>query len=228
MSDRTAVLTGVTGGWGRAVLDTFLERGWNVVATHRGGDTAPELPAGAVAVAADLADQAHADAAVAAALDRFGSVEALANIAGGFAMGAPIEEMAVVDFQAQMAVNFQTAFNMTRAVLRPMKAAGRGSIVYIGTSAATTPFPNASGYVLSKIALRGLMQVVDVEVRKLGIRANELVVRIVDTPRNRAENPDADFSRWTTGPQLAEVVEWLCSDASAPLSGGSIPAYGRA
>jgi hypothetical protein len=72
------------------------------------------------------------------------------------------------------------------------------------------------------------MQVVDVEVRRLGIRANELVVKIVDTPRNRAENPDADFSRWTTGPQLADAIEWLCSDASAPLSGGSIPAYGRA
>jgi len=228
MSGRTAVLTGVTGGWGRAVLDTFLERGWNVVATHRAGETAPQLPGEAVAVAADLSRPADAEAAVAAALDNFGSVEALANVAGGFAMGAPIEEVAVEDFQAQMAVNFETAFNMTRAVLRPMKAAGRGSIVYIGASAATTPFPNASGYVLSKIALRGLMQVVDVEVRKLGIRANELVVKIVDTPRNRAESPDADFSRWTTGPQLADAVEWLCSDASAPLSGGSIPAYGRA
>ena len=67
-----------------------------------------------------------------------------------------------------------------------------------------------------------------VEVRKDGIRCNTVVVRIVDTPRNRAENPDADFSRWTTGAELAQVVEWLCSDASAPLSGGLIPAYGRA
>lgn len=228
MSGRTAVLTGVTGGWGRAVLDTFLARGWDVVATHRGVETAPELPAGAVAVAADLAKPADAEAAVAVALERFGSVDALANVAGGFAMGAPIEEMAVEEFRAQMAVNFETAYNMTRAVLGPMKTAGRGSIVYTGTSAATAPFANASGYVLSKIALRGLMQVVDVEVRRLGIRANELVLKIVDTPRNRAENPDADFSRWTTGPQLADVIEWLCSDASAPLSGGSIPAYGRA
>ena len=49
-----------------------------------------------------------------------------------------------------------------------------------------------------------------------------------DTPRNRADNPDADFSRWTTGAELAAVIEWLCSDDSAPLSGGLIPAYGRA
>src|SRR5205085_10613664 len=100
--------------------------------------------------------------------------------------------------------------------------------VYVGSAAAGSPFPGASGYVVSKLALRGLMQVVNVEARTAGVRANEVVVKIVDTPRNRAENPNAAFSRWTTGAQLAEVIEWLGSDASAPLSGGSIPAYGRA
>ena len=72
------------------------------------------------------------------------------------------------------------------------------------------------------------MQAIDAEVRKQGIRANAIVPNIVDTPRNRAENPDADFSRWTTGDELAAVIEWLCADDSAPLSGGTIPAYGRA
>jgi NAD(P)-dependent dehydrogenase (short-subunit alcohol dehydrogenase family) len=109
-----------------------------------------------------------------------------------------------------------------------MRAAGSGSIVYIGTSAMLSPFSGASGYIVSKVALGGLMRCVDVEVRTQGIRCNTVVVRIVDTPRNRAENPDADFSRWTTGDDLAQVVEWLCTDASAPLSGGLIPAYGRA
>jgi hypothetical protein len=51
---------------------------------------------------------------------------------------------------------------------------------------------------------------------------------IVDTPQNRRENPDADVSRWTTGDQMARVIEWLCDEDSAPLSGGTIPAYGRA
>ena len=69
---------------------------------------------------------------------------------------------------------------------------------------------------------------VDVENRTAGIRSNELVVRIVDIPRNREENPKADFSRWPKPAELAEAIEWLCSDASAPLSGGTIPAYGRA
>ncbi len=220
------MLTGVTGGWGRAVLDRFVDQGWQAAVAHRGD--APELPAGVVAVQADISDADQAQAVVDAALERFGSVQALANVAGGFAMSGPLEQTPPDVLRSQLAVNLETAYWMTRAVLPSMKAAGHGSIVYIGTSAATTPFPGASAYILSKIALRGLMQIVNVEGRTAGVRANELVVKIVDTPRNRAENPDADFSRWTTGAELAEVVEWLASDASAPLSGGSIPAYGRA
>jgi NAD(P)-dependent dehydrogenase (short-subunit alcohol dehydrogenase family) len=224
---RTAVLTGVTGGWGRAVLDLFCERGWNVAATTRGGE-ASDLPSGVLAVEADLSDAAAAQSVIAAAEAEFGAVHALANVAGGFAMAGSLEETPADLFQSQMAVNFDTALNMTRAVLPGMKRTGHGSIVYVGTTAATSPFAGGSAYALSKIALRGLMRIVDVENRTAGVRSNELVVKIVDTPRNRAENPDADFSRWSTGRELAEAIELLCSDASAPLSGGSIPAYGRA
>ncbi len=227
MSAATAVLTGVTGGWGRAVLDRFCEQGWNVAVTHR-GDAPGDLPAGVLAVAADLTDPGSAEMVVAAAVERFGSLEALANIAGGYAAAGTLDEAPVDVWRSQMAVNLDTAYHMTRAALAPMRAAGRGAIVYIGSSATERPFPGAAGYIVSKTALAGLMRAVDAEVRTVGIRANTVVVKVVDTPRNRAENPDADHSRWTTGAELAKVIEWLCSDASAPLSGGMIPAYGRA
>jgi NAD(P)-dependent dehydrogenase (short-subunit alcohol dehydrogenase family) len=227
VSGATAVLTGVTGGWGRAVLDRFCERGWNVAVTHR-GEAPGDLPAGVLAVEADLTDPASAERVVAAAGDRFGGVDALANIAGGYAAAGTVDEAPVDVWRSQMAVNLDTAYHMTRAALAPMRAAGRGAIVYIGSSATERPFPGAAGYIASKTALAGLMRAVDAEVRTEGIRANTVVVKIVDTPRNRAENPDADHSRWTTGAELATVIEWLCSDASAPLSGGMIPAYGRA
>jgi NAD(P)-dependent dehydrogenase (short-subunit alcohol dehydrogenase family) len=224
----TALLTGVTGGWGRSVLDRFCAEGWNVVITHREGTPPEGLPEGVVAVRAELSDPDAAAGAVAAAVERFGGVDALAHVAGGFAAGGPVDEQPLDVWRSQMTVNLDTAYYMTRAVLPPMRAAGRGSIVYVGTSAMLTPFSGASGYIVSKVALGGLMRCVDVEVRTQGIRCNTVVVKIVDTPRNRADNPDADFSRWTTGEELARVIEWLCTDASAPLSGGLIPAYGRA
>jgi NAD(P)-dependent dehydrogenase (short-subunit alcohol dehydrogenase family) len=228
MAGRTALLTGVTGGWGRAVLDRFAAEGWNVAVTYREETPPGDLPDGVLAVRAELSDPDAALAAVAAAVDRFGGVDALAHVAGGFAAAGPVDEQPIDVWRSQMTINLDTAYFMTRAVLPPMRAAGSGSIVYIGTSAMLSPFSGASGYIVSKVALGGLMRCVDVEVRTQGIRCNTVVVRIVDTPRNRAENPDADFSRWTTGDDLAQVVEWLCTDASAPLSGGLIPAYGRA
>jgi len=222
----TAILTGVTGGWGRAVLDRFVERGWDVCATTRNAD-ADGLPENVLAVDADLTDASSAEGVVAAALDRHGSVDALACVAGGFRMSGPLHESSPDDLRGQLAVNLETAYTITRAALGPMLGAGSGSIVYVGSRAALRPFPGAAAYVVSKAAVLALMSAVDAEVRTKGVRVNTVVPNIVDTPRNRDENPDADYSRWTTGEELARVIEWLCSDDSAPLSGGTIPAYGR-
>ncbi len=109
-----------------------------------------------------------------------------------------------------------------------MLDAGSGSIVFVGSRAALRPFPGAAAYIVSKAAVIALMQAIDAEVRGKGVRANVVVPNIVDTPRNRAENPDADSPGGRRGPSWARVIEWLCGDESAPLSGGTIPAYGRA
>ena len=121
MADRAAVLTGVTGGWGRAVLDRFLAEGWNVVATHREEERPADLPQEVAAVRADLSDPDAATAVVDAAVERFGGVDALAHIAGGFAAAGTIDEQPVDVWRSQMAINLDTAYFMTRAVLRPMR-----------------------------------------------------------------------------------------------------------
>jgi NAD(P)-dependent dehydrogenase (short-subunit alcohol dehydrogenase family) len=223
--ERTAILTGVTGGWGRAVLDRFVAGGWNVCATTRGGG---DLPDGVLAVEADLTDPDSAQAVVDATMERFGRVDALACVAGGFAMAGHVEEQPLDAWRGQLAINLDTAYLLSRAALGPMLAQGSGSIVFLGSRAALRPFPGASAYIVSKAGVIALMQAIDAEVRTKGVRANAVVPNIVDTPRNRADNPDADFSKWTTGEELAAVIEWLCGDESAPLSGGTIPAYGRA
>jgi NAD(P)-dependent dehydrogenase (short-subunit alcohol dehydrogenase family) len=225
VAGRTVILTGAGGGWGRAVLDRFLEQGWSVCVTARG---VVDVPDEVLAVQADLTDPGAAETVVAKSLERFGSVEALACLAGGFREIGPLHESSPEDWYGQIRVNLDTAYTITRAALRPMVESGRGSIVYVSSRAALRPFPGAASYIVAKAAVIALMQAVDAEVRKQGIRANALVPSIVDTPRNRQDNPDADVSRWTTGEELARVIEWLCGDESAPLSGGTIPAYGRA
>jgi NAD(P)-dependent dehydrogenase (short-subunit alcohol dehydrogenase family) len=222
---RTALLTGVTGGWGRAVLDRFVEQGWSVCVSYFGDPG--DLPDGVLGVETDLTDPDSAQAAADACREAFGSIEALACVAGGFAMAGPIQDQPVDVWRKQFALNLDTAYTVTRAVVGGMVEQERGSIVYVGSRAALRPFPGASGYIVSKAAVLALMQAVDAEVRGHGVRANVVVPNVVDTPRNREENPDADFSKWTTGGELGRVIEWLCGDDSAPLSGGVIPAYGR-
>jgi NAD(P)-dependent dehydrogenase (short-subunit alcohol dehydrogenase family) len=223
-----AFLTGVTGGWGRAVLDRFLAGGWRVAATHLAGEDTSRLPQEVLPLEADLADPASAEQAVARCRAELGPPRALAHVAGGFAMGGQIEEAPLDVWRGQLDVNLETAHAVTRAVLPSMYELGGGAIVYVSSAAAVRPFAGAAAYVVSKAALLALMQAVDAEGRERGVRANAILPRIVDTPRNRAENPDADYSRWTTGAELAEVIHWLCSDASSPVSGAAIPAYGRA
>jgi NAD(P)-dependent dehydrogenase (short-subunit alcohol dehydrogenase family) len=222
---KTAILTGATGGWGRAVLDRFLEQGWNVTATYR---RTAELPEEVLGVVADLTDPAAAERVVGACAERFGGVDAVASVAGGFVSSGPLHESSPDVWRTMLDVNLETAYAITRAALRPMLASGSGAIVYTGSRAAVKPFGGAVPYIVSKGAVLSLMAAVDAEVRAKGVRVNTVMPSIVDTPRNREENPDADYSRWVTGEQLARVIEWLCNDDSAPLSGGAIPAYGKA
>src|SRR6476619_3619776 len=172
MAGRTAVLTGVTGGWGRAVLDRFLAQGWDVCATtHSGG---VDVPSEVLVVEADLTDTAAADRVV-AAVERFGSVDALGCVAGGFRACGPLQESSPDDWRAMLSANLDTAYTMTRAALTPMLAAGSGSIVYIGSRAAVRPFPDAAPYIVAKGAVLALMGAVDAEVRSKGVRVNTVM-----------------------------------------------------
>lgn len=187
MADRTAVLTGVTGGWGRAVLDRFLARGWDVCATTHSGGVG--VPSQVLVVEADLTDPAAAEHVVAAALERFGSIDALGCVAGGFRTSGPLHESSPDVWRAMLSANLDTAYTMTRAALTPMLAAGSGSIVYVGSRAAVRPFAGAAPYIVAKGAVLALMGAVDAEVRSKGVRVNTVMASIVDTPRTAARTP---------------------------------------
>ena len=117
---------------------------------------------------------------------------------------------------------------MTAAALPRMIAAGEGSIVCVGTRAALRPFAGAAGYIASKRAVLAFTEAVAVEYKADGVRCNAILPSVIDTPGNRASQPDADHSKWVSPAEIAGVIAWLCSDQSKPTSGASIPVYGRA
>jgi NAD(P)-dependent dehydrogenase (short-subunit alcohol dehydrogenase family) len=228
ISTRTALVTGGTGGLGPATISAFLAAGWRVVAPVRPG-TADRLPEGAIAVDADLTVEADVRAAAAtAAGDPAAPLRAVVNLVGGYAGTGLIAETPVADFEAMLTTNLRPTYLTTAAALPYLVEGGGGSVVCVSSRAAVAPFPGAAGYVTAKAAVLAFAAAVDVEYRKRNVRCNTVLPSVIDTPANRAAMPDAAHDRWVSPAEIAEVVLFLASDASAPTSGAQIPVYGQA
>lgn len=229
--DRTALVTGGTGGLGAAVVARLLDDGWRVVVpwiAERELARVEQRP-GLQLVEADLFEPAALAGAVAsAAQDAAAPLRALVNLVGGYAQGARVADEPIDAFEAQLRLNLRPTYLATQAALPHLVAAGGGAIVCVGSRAALQPFAGAAGYVTAKAAVIAFAQAVAVEYRDDGVRCNAILPSVIDTPANRAAMPDADHSRWVAPAQLAGTVAFLCSDAGAATSGAAIPVYGRA
>ena len=223
----SVVVSGGTGGLGSAVTRTLLAGGWRVVVPYveerelERLERHPQLEL----VAADLFDPAAAVAVVERAGNRLG---ALVNLVGGFAAGGRVHETPIAEFEQQFRLNLRPTYLLCQAALPPMLEAGGGAIVCVSTRAALRPFPGAAGYISSKAAVLALVDALTAEYTADGVRVNAILPSVIDTPANRASQPDADHSRWVTPEQIADVVAFLCSEQSAAIGGAHIPVYGRA
>ena len=228
--DATVLVTGGRGGLGPAVTEAFLADGWRVVTPLRrrpeptGGDgLIPEV------VEADLADPAAVERAVArAAGDPGAPLRAVVNLAGGYAAGPRLHETPPEEFERLLALNLRPTFLVTRAALPHLLAAGGGAVVCVSARTALQPFPGAVAYATAKAAVLAFAQAVAVEYRAKGVRCNAILPSVIDTPANRAGQPDADHSRWVPPAQVAAVIRFLAGEESAPTSGAAVPVYGRA
>ncbi|MFE9954116.1 SDR family NAD(P)-dependent oxidoreductase [Micromonospora sp. NPDC005299] len=247
MAERTVLVTGGTGGLGGAVTAAFLEAGWRVVVPGREGlGTAPAAGAEALvrrqlqpgasdaagrpeAVAADLLDPDGAARAVAVATaEPSAPLRAVVNLIGGYASGGLVHETPIEEFDRMLRINLRPTYLVTQAALPHLVAAGGGAVVCVSARAAVAPFPGAAGYVTAKAAVQAFANAVAVEYRQRGVRCNTVLPSVIDTPANRAAQPDADHGRWVPPAEIAAVIRFLASDESAPTSGASIPVYGRA
>jgi NAD(P)-dependent dehydrogenase (short-subunit alcohol dehydrogenase family) len=224
----SVLITGGTGGLGRAVVAAFVTEGWRTVTSVRPGK-ATQAPAGAIVVETDLTDPAAAEKVTSvAAGDAAAPLRAVINTVGGYGGSGLTHETPVDAFEDMIRLNLRPTYLVTAAALPHLVAAGGGSVVCVSSRAAVTPFPGAVGYVTGKAAVLAFANTVAVEYRKHGVRCNTVLPSVIDTPANRAGQPDADPSRWVSPDEIARVVLFLASDASAPTSGAAIPVYGRA
>ncbi|MET7878699.1 SDR family NAD(P)-dependent oxidoreductase [Micromonospora sp. DT68] len=230
MAERSVLVTGGAGGLGGAVTSTFLAAGWRVVVPERQSRPGSEPAAdGLVRLAADLSDPAGAARAVeAATADAAAPLRAVVNLVGGYASSGLVHETPVEEFERMLTVNLRPTYLVTQAALPHLVAAGGGAVVCVSSRAALAPFPGAAGYVTAKAAVLAFANAVAVEYRSRNVRCNTVLPSVIDTPANRAAQPDADHSRWVSPTEIAPVIHFLASADSAPTSGASVPVYGRA
>ena len=226
---QTVVITGAAGHLGRAVATAFRERGAQLVLVGRHVDELEHTYAGAADILVlplDLLDRAQLRSGIEQAVTRFGGIDAVCHIAGGFRMGEAVHEISNASWDFLMDVNARTLLNVAAAVVPHQLKRGGGKIVTVGAAAAARGAAHMGAYCASKSALIRLTESLSAELKDTGINVNCVLPSIIDTPDNRAAMPDADASRWVAPQALASVIVFLASDAASAIHGASLPVTG--
>ncbi|HEY0450625.1 SDR family NAD(P)-dependent oxidoreductase [Actinophytocola sp.] len=225
---RSVLVTGGTGGLGVAVTTAFLDAGWRVVVpwvAERELSRMPSHPALEL-VEADLFDEESVRAcATTAASSPDAPLRAVVNLVGGFAAGGRVHETPVEEFESQLRLNLRPTYLTCQQTLPHLMAAGGGSIVCMSSRAALHPFAGAAGYVTAKAAVLALVDVLDLEYAKAGIRVNAVLPGTIDTPANRAAMPDANRKDWVAPADIARTILFLSGDEASPISGAHVPVH---
>jgi NAD(P)-dependent dehydrogenase (short-subunit alcohol dehydrogenase family) len=224
-TDRTILITGASGNLGRAVANAFADLGARLILMDvRRGDLKDSEKQ--LVLETNLLDAESLRAAVAKALERFGRIDVLCNIAGGFRMGSPVHETKDADWDFLFGLNARSVLNTARAVVPAMLKGDGGKIVNIGAFAAQRGAANMGAYIASKSAVIRLTESMAAELREKNINVNCVLPTIIDTPENRAAMPNADPRKWVAPQDLAAVIVFLASDAARAIHGAAIPVTG--
>lgn len=232
--DQVVVITGGAGNLGAAVTRAFYQNGARVVVVDRQRDMAvevfgEEIPEGdyCLYVAGNLMDEASVAEVVQTIVAKFGRIDVLVNIAGGYRAGTPVHETPLDTWDFMMNLNARSVFLMSRAVIPHMLAGNRGKIISVGARAALKGTAKSGPYIASKMAVIRLTETMAAELKENNINVNCILPGTIDTPANRKDMPNADFNRWVTPESMAGVILFLASDLAKDVQGAAVPVYGQ-
>jgi NAD(P)-dependent dehydrogenase (short-subunit alcohol dehydrogenase family) len=229
LETRTVMITGAAGHLGKAVATSFARAGARLVLVDRQADSL-EAAFGAggtrALVAANLLDFHESQTAFGEAVEKFGRVDVLCHLAGGFRMGEAVHETTDSTWDFLFDINARTLVNIARAVVPHMIERGGGKIVSVGAYAAQKGVARMGAYCASKCSVIRLTEAMSSELKDQNINVNCVLPTIIDTADNRAAMPDADPRRWVAPQALADVIAFLASDAARAVHGAALPVSG--
>jgi NAD(P)-dependent dehydrogenase (short-subunit alcohol dehydrogenase family) len=219
------VITGGFGALGSGLAEAALAAGWKVALIDFA--PAPTRALDALAIGGvDLAEPAAAEAAFAKAAEHLGTIDALINVAGGFAWET-VEDGSLETWDRLYRLNVRSCLVASRAALPHIAKSKAGRIVNVGANAATKAAMGMGAYTASKSGVARLTEALAEELKGKGITVNAVLPSIIDTPANRADMPDADHSAWVSPADLAAVILFLASPPARAVTGALVPVVGR-
>lgn len=213
---RTIIVTGADGNLGQAVTRKFLDEGFKVEGFIAPVSSPDFMNDSHLQVhQADLMDEEETFKTIEEAGDFDGAILTV----GGFGMGS-FEKTSLKETEKMYRLNFQTAYNSSRAVFNTLKAKGKkGQIVLIGARPALDPSAakGVVAYALSKRLVQYLADIINEEAKETGITASVIMPSLIDTPPNREAMPDADFDKWVKPETIAENIHHLFTESGKAL-----------
>lgn len=232
LENRIAVITGATGGLGRVVARRLAEEGARLALLSTDSSRLAAL-AGELSLpqerwlarAVDLTDGAGAQAAAEAVVAKYGRIDILLHLVGGWTGGKTVTQTAVEEVASMLQQHLWTTFHVAQAFVPHLVTNGWGRIMAVSAPAATRPAAKSAAYAAGKAAQEALLLTLAQELAGSGVTANLLVVRAIDAQYRRDRERTAETANWTTPEEIASAIVYLCSDAAGVVNGAHIPLY---
>jgi NAD(P)-dependent dehydrogenase (short-subunit alcohol dehydrogenase family) len=227
LSGKVIAVSGGFGVLGQAVAATLAGYGTSVASIDFAAAPSTGQAAGIhLYGGVDLADEEAANSVMRRIVHDAGSLDGLINIAGGFHW-EKLEGGALETWDSMYRINLRTAVVACKSALPYLVKSGKGRIVNIGAMGAIKAGAGMGSYAASKAGVAKLTEALAEELKDQGVTVNAILPSMIDTPRNRLDMPDADFSRWVAPSAIAEVIAFLLSDVAGAVTGALIPVAGR-
>ena len=232
--NRVVAITGATGGLGGVVARKFSEQGACLALISKSPDKLSDLveelalpEARYMTYAADLGQASAAQKVLAGILSKFGHVDVLTHLVGGWSGGKPVVEVEIDEVRNMLQQHLWTTFHVAQAFLPSMLARQWGRFLVVSSPFASNPVANLAPYAIGKAAQEALIQTIAQEVKGSGVTANMLLVKTIDLQHERLHRPSPKNESWTTPEEICSSLMHLSTDEGNRINGARIPLYGN-
>ena len=233
LQDRVVVITGATGALGRVVARQFADQGANLVLFSRSDENLKsmvaelELPRERVVISAvDIGNETNLQSAIAKVIDRFGRLDILIHLVGGWTGGAAVIDTETDTVAEMLDQHLWTTYQLSKNALPQLIENGWGRLIVISTPFADRPAAKLGAYSIAKAAQETLMLTLSEELKGSGVTVNILRVKTIDIAREKITAPSAENVYWSTPEEISSAALYLCTDQAAAINGARIPLYG--